>query len=249
MLKTGRNAGTGEVKRAVVISVASTLFVSGLGFAGYLRFAGAVRVSEPSCEISSPEQASGDRARQSEAFRTTLAAIVAARTIAKDRPPTDQDTPMSKVAPAPEMAENAPSWTPPTKEERAAKRKADLQSLEAQLLREEVDPRWTSKMADATSTTLDHYGSMHLDEMTCRETLCRARIKHLDLRSHDEDVERILGLPFIMGQSVVYDDPEAPGDSTLYFSRDGTQLSALQDPIVMQPPPGAFTAENGDLRR
>jgi hypothetical protein len=79
-------------------------------------------------------------------------------------------------------------------------------------------------------------GSVHLDEVTCRETLCRAKLTHLDPKAHEADMDRLLTLPVIAGQALAFAPSNDDRNTVLYFSRKGTSLSVLQPRMQMTLP-------------
>lgn len=140
---------------------------------------------------------------------------------------------------APPAAEPPAPPVPVSKEELLAKQKADAHTLDVQLGSEEVDPVWAPKVERATTEALARLGgNMRLEEVTCRETLCRARVAHADPSAHDQDVERLFNLPVLAGQAVALSPADDPRNTVLYFSRKGTTLSVLQPEMRMLPPAG-----------
>jgi hypothetical protein len=129
----------------------------------------------------------------------------------------------------------------PPRDERVAQRKAEAASLDAQLDRESVDARWAAQVErDATNAILRLQKNLRIEAVTCRETLCRARVTHLDPGREDEDVEGLLGMPIGFGQAFV--TPNEDQSSSLYFSREGKTLSVLQVAPGANPPPSAESA-------
>lgn len=118
---------------------------------------------------------------------------------------------------------------PLSKEEAVAQQKADAFALDQQLQAEEVDPVWSPKLERQTTEAIARAGSsMHLDGVTCRETLCRAKVSHLDPKTHDEDVEKLLNMPVVAGQAMAVAPSNDDRSTVFYFSRRGTYLSVLQ---------------------
>jgi|GEM_PF-5405161 len=122
---------------------------------------------------------------------------------------------------------------PVSKEEAAAQQKADALTLDQQLETEEVDPVWSPKLERQTTEAIARAGSsMHLDGVTCRETLCRAKVSHLDPKTHDDDVEKLLNMPIVAGQAMAVAPSNDDRSTVFYFSRRGTYLSVLQQPAT-----------------
>ncbi|HEY8927457.1 MAG TPA: hypothetical protein VIU64_23910 [Polyangia bacterium] len=125
-----------------------------------------------------------------------------------------------------------------SREEAAAQQKADAFTLDQQLQTEEVDPVWSPKLERQTTEAIARAGtSMHLDGVTCRETLCRAKVSHLDPKTRDEDVEKLLNMPVVAGQAMAVAPSNDDRSTVLYFSRRGTYLSVLQPATQPSLPP------------
>ena len=127
---------------------------------------------------------------------------------------------------------------PVSREEAAAQQKADAFTLDQQLQTEEVDPVWSPKLERQTTEAIARAGSsMHVDGVTCRETLCRAKVSHLDPKTRDEDVEKLLNMPVVAGQAMAVAPSNDDRSTVLYFSRRGTYLSVLQPATQPSLPP------------
>lgn len=154
----------------------------------------------------------------------------------------------SASEPQPSKAEAPPTPPaeagPPSKEEAAAQLKADAYTLDQQLKAEEVDPVWSPKLERQTTEAIARVGaSVRLDEVTCRETLCRAKISHLDPKRHDDDLDMLLTLPVVAGQAMAVSPSNDDRSTVLYFSRRGTYLSVLQTPTQSSLPPPEIPPE------
>lgn len=239
MKKTPENFQPVSTK-AVPVAVVLTIAACGLCMAGYtmiVRDRGATR----SCVAPEDDgtRGRGDPDARAESMNAALATIAAAKretdsAVASRLPNVPADNP----PPPPKAEPPAPPVTV-SKEEILAKQKADAHTLDAQLGSEEVDPVWAPKVERATTEALARLGgSMHLDEVTCRETLCRARVTHSDPRAHDEDVERLFNMPVVAGQALTLSPADDPRNTILYFSRKGTTLSVLQPQMQVLPPAG-----------
>ena len=215
-----------------------TIATCGLCMLGYTMIVRDRGVASCSCVTPDGEVAPSPNAR-AQSMNAALATIAAAKrepdsAAAREGarlPSVLPDNPAPAAPPAPPAAIS--------KDEILAKEKADARALDGQLGSEEVDPIWAPKIERATTEALARLGgNMHLDEVTCRETLCRARVTHADPRAHDEDVERLLNIPVLAGQALSLSPAGDPRNTILYFSRKGTTLSVLQPPMKMVPPSG-----------
>jgi hypothetical protein len=129
----------------------------------------------------------------------------------------------------------------PSREELVAQRKAEAATLDAQLDREPVDAHWAAQVErDAANAILRLQKNVRLEAVTCRETLCRAKVTHLDPGREDEDVEGLLNMPIGFGQAFV--TPNEDQSTSVYFSRAGKTLSVLQVAPGSNPPPSAESA-------
>ena len=153
--------------------------------------------------------------------------------------PGERPSPATDAAPNPaEVVPNEVAGEAPmSKEEVLARQRADAYTLEQQLLGEEVDPIWSAKVQRETTEMVTRLGpSVHLDDVTCRETLCRANLSHRDPNARDEDTDRLLSMPVIAGQAFAYAPSNDDRKTVLYFSRKGTYLSVLQGQAPLTPP-------------
>jgi len=225
--------------KAVPVAVVLTVAACGLGMFGYSMI---VRDRGPAtCSCVAPDAEGSPGRRGSSARAESMNAALATIAAAQREPETPPGASLPNVpAESPPPAPDQP--TPPvapSKEELLAKQKADAHTLDAQLGSEEVDPVWAPKVERATTEALARLGgNMHLEDVTCRETLCRARVTHADPRAHDEDVERLFSMPVLAGQALALSPTDDPRNTLLYFSRKGTALSVMQPPMRMLPPAG-----------
>ena len=235
-MKTLGNSPPSSTK-AVPVAVVLTIAACALCMVGFRMIA-----RDRSAACLTPEGAqdrTGPDAR-AESMAVALATIAAAKQEA-DSPATQAGARLPNVpadSPAPK-AEPTAAPVAISKEEILAKQKADAHTLDTQLSSEEVDPVWAPKVERATAEALAKLGgTMHLDEVTCRETLCRARLTHGDPRAHDEDVERLFNMPVLAGQALTMSPSDDPRNTILYFSRKGTTLSVMQPQMQVLPPAG-----------
>jgi len=170
--------------------------------------------------------------------RALLAAM--ARGGRRDREPSCERAPLAAQAPPPE--DDGVEATPPSPDEIRAQEKADLLTLQGQMDHEPVDPVWAPRTEQATERALAETGSMHVEEVTCRETLCRVRVTHHDLAAREHDVDVLLGIPPGGGQSRVYAPADDP-TTVMYFSRRGNELSVLRPAMPLLPVPPPFDGE------
>jgi hypothetical protein len=222
--------------KAVPIAVALTAAACGLCMLGYMMVVRDRGAADCSC-VGAGAEGSSDRTipnARAESMIAALATIAAARS--------GPETPAAPTGPGPASVP-PPAAEPPeppavvSKEEVLARQKADAHTLDTQLGSEEVDPVWAPKVERATTEAFARLGgSMRLDEVTCRDTLCRARVTHLDPRVHDQDVERLFDMPVLAGQALALSPADDPRNTVLYFSRKGAMLSVLQPQMRMFPP-------------
>lgn len=229
-------------KPVVLIAVVLTAALYTLCLIGYRRLTRPA--PSVACACAPDEGASGPPAREarSESLSWALASIATCK----------PDAPQAVAAPEPgaRPPDVTPKPEPPedpmSKEEILARQRADAFTLDAQMRSEEVDPVWAPKLERATTEFLSKVGkTMHLQEVTCRETLCRVKITQLDPKAREQDLDRILTMPVITGQAIAL-TPNNEQDTVLYFSRKGTLLSVLQPPVRMPPLPSLDPDETPD---
>lgn len=236
-----RNPRPTGTTRAVSLAILSTVAACALFVLAYDRMRGGPPRGDrcPCVEAEGLEDASALARRESLARSLTALAVEKTKRGSVEIEP----GPSRAVAPANPPSEGSDELEV-SKEERLAKQKADAYALDTQLGSEEVDTRWGAKVERQLTEVFARLGpKLHLDDLTCRETLCRARITHLDPNARDDEVERILSLGIFPGQATAYGSPEDPRSTVLYFSRRGTTLSVLQPPVHMALPPSALLQE------
>jgi hypothetical protein len=223
--------------KAVPVAVMLTIAACGLcvlGYAMIVRDRGGASCSCVDADADCSPGRTSPSARAAESMTAALATIAAAKS--------RLEIPAAQAGSPDGSAPAAEPPAPPvviSREEALANQKADAHRLDTQLGSEEVDPVWAPKIERATTEALARLGgNMRLEEVTCRETLCRARVTHVDPRGHDQDVERLFGMPVLAGQALVLSPADDPRNSVLYFSRKGTTLSVLQPEMRMLPPAG-----------
>ena len=210
-----------------------TAILSFLCMVGYTRLFLSSTEGRCACVEADLSASPAARATRKEALALALASISSAR-------PEEHQSPEKKAAPSEAPPASGPPFDEPrmSKEEVVARQKADAHTLDSQILSEEADPIWATKVERATAEAIARIGgSVHLDEVTCRETLCRAKVTHLDPSSHEADVDRLLTMPVMVAQALAFAPSNDDRNTVLYFSRKGTSLSVLQPPM-QAPPPG-----------
>src|SRR3954470_22005877 len=161
-------------KPAIVMSV---LLTSTLWVVGMLVYRGLVPPSQT--DRSSCMQAEDSNRSVTPAKKDSLALAMALAAIASSRPGQQQQSQTEKAEQAGPAVppRDEPDHFPLSKEEIFAKQKADANTLDAEMLKEEVDPVWSAKVEGATAEAVARIGgSVRLEEVTCRETLCRAKV-------------------------------------------------------------------------
>jgi hypothetical protein len=170
-------------------------------------------------------------ASRNESLALALASIASARQGEPSSPEKQAEPGGSNILPG-----QVPEDLPLSKDAIVARQKADASTLDAQILSEEADPIWSAKVERATAEAIAAVGSrVHLDEVICRATLCRAKVTHSDPEMHDKDMQRLLTLPVVTGQAFALAPPNDDRTTVLYFSRKGTSLSVLQPPMRLPP--------------
>jgi hypothetical protein len=229
-MNTDERARGRSGKPVVFMTVIMTSAFWLLGMIGYAK----LRTTPPGADHRPAEEATdpGHRTPRPQALARALVSIVSAEP--GKRPSTTQEPEPSQgeVPPDPPGAAG-----PVSKEEAAAQQKADAFTLDQQLQTEEVDPVWSPKLERQTTEAIAGAGSMHLDGVTCRETLCRAKVSHLDPKTRDEDVEKLLNMPMVAGQAMAVAPSNDDRSTVFYFSRRGTYLSVLQPATPPSLPP------------
>lgn len=233
-------------KSGVLMSIFLTAILCMLGMTAYQWLSASSRPERAACtpaeELTGPATENARR----ESLAAALASIASARS-GEQKPLTKEVAAESSKRAA--DARNQPFYEQPLSEaENLAMQKADAHTLDTQLASEEVDPVWAPKLERATVDSLTRTGrTMHLDEVTCRETLCRAKVTHLDPRTHDEDLNRLLDMEVLAGQALAFSPSKDGRNTVLYFSRKGMSLSVLQPSMPMPPPellgPGTSSPE------
>jgi len=218
-------------KPVVITTVIMTSSFWLLGMIGYakLKRTPSGDGHRPTEEATEP----GPRTPRPQALARALVSIASAEP--EERPSTTRELEPSQA----EVPRDPPTEASPvSKEEAAAQQKADAFTLDQQLQTEEVDPVWSPKLERQTTEAIARAGSsMHLDGVTCRETLCRAKVSHLDPKTHDEDVEKLLNMPVVAGQAMAVAPSNDDRSTVFYFSRRGTYLSVLQPASQSSLPP------------
>lgn len=241
-MKAVADAAPPSATKAVPLAVMLTMVGCGLGVLGYTQILRDHGAASCSCMADADDSLGRQSPRpRYEAMTAALATIAATRS--------EPEIPAVPAGPAPAKAAddsmNAPEAESPgpgeprSKEELLAQQKADAHTLDTELAAETADPVWAPKIERVTAEALAKLGGkLHLEDVTCRETLCRVRVTHADPSARDQDVEALLGLPLPAGQAVALSPSGDPRQTALYFSRRSTTLSVLQPPMRMLPPPG-----------
>jgi hypothetical protein len=220
--------------KPVVVAVGLTIAACGLGLIGYQRLVPASGAGHCSCVEAEGSGRSVGQITRDESVTLALAAIASARS---GHATGEQAEPDGAGVPA-DTTRDPNQDLVVSPEEIRTRQKADANTLDAQLGSEEVDVTWASKVERATTEAVARLGrNMHLEEVTCRETLCRARLTHADPRMHDDDVDRLLSMPMIAGQALALPSANDERSTVLYFSRKGTTLSVFQPAMRMIPLP------------
>jgi hypothetical protein len=232
-------AGRPHVRASRPVVVVTVLLTSGfwlLGMVAYTKVTDrAAKVGRGPSTDGQTQEAAEPTTRPDRTEALALALATMASTKPEQRPSAMKEAePIKEEAPSPPPAEA----TPPSKEEAAAQRKADAFTLDQQLQTEEVDPVWSPKLERQTAESIAQIGNgLYLDQVTCRETLCRAKVSHQDAKTREDDVEKLLNLPVVAGQAMVVTPSNDDRSTVVYFSRKGTYLSVLEQPTQTSLPP------------
>jgi len=218
-------------KPVVLLSVLLTALLCALCMVGYTRLFLSSTDGRCSCTATDVSTSLAGQATRNESLTLALASITSAKQVEERFPVKDAEPSGARPASSPTF--DGPAMS---KEEIAAKEKADAHTLDLQLLSEQVDPIWASKVERATAEAMVRVGSsVRLDEVSCRETLCRAKVTHLDPKTHEADLDGLLSMPVIAGQAIAFAPSNDDRSTVLFFARKGMSLSVLQP--SMQPPP------------
>lgn len=196
------------------------------------------KATSAGCQCDGADGSAGDESRrqsqlENDELRRAFLAALARDPGCDDTPANQPDQP----APLEYPVEDQADLEVPSTEEIVAQEQAELASLLGELNQEPVDPVWAPVTEQATARAVAAAESMHLEEVTCRESLCRVRVTHRDLAKREDDVEKLLGVMPWGGQARVY-APTGDPTTVMYFSRKGMLLSALAPrvPSVLPPP-------------
>jgi len=120
--------------------------------------------------------------------------------------------------------------------------KANVEALEEDLISEKVDPEWAQQTEEAArrAVAATTHG-MRLDEVTCRATFCRARLKHTDPSLRQNDLMDLTLAPELSGQLLPYAPVDEERTTVVYFARQGHVLSGTSSGPTPSSPPSANT--------
>jgi hypothetical protein len=134
-------------------------------------------------------------------------------------------TPTPQVPKAPEL---------PSAEDAASQEAAEVVSLHMELDQEPLDLGWAPGAERAAAVAIAATGSMRVQEVKCRESLCRVTVSHNELAKRDEDVEKLLTAAPGAGQARVY-ARENEDTTVMYFARQGRPLSVFDGAVPEAP--------------
>jgi hypothetical protein len=224
-------SGVRTSKAIIALAVLLTSAVWLLGTMVYLRLTAPSPKAAQACAPAG--DAPGRPATRSESLAVALASMASANTVERAALQAPAPSPAVANKPAPDDATTSPM----SKDELLARQRAEAYTLDQQLLTEEVDPVWAPKLQRQTAELVAGLGGgIHLDEVTCRETLCRAKVSHADAKAREDETERLLSMPIIAGQALAYSPSHDDRSTVLYFSRKGTYLSVLQEQAPLTVP-------------
>lgn len=232
--KDTRIARAQSATKPVLMAIALTAAACAAVAFAYTKLAA---VPEPKACHCVDAASSSEKGPQSGELVRAIAALANAKV---EETPTQPSVLRVVEMPA-QLARDSSGAFEPSAEERQAKEQADADALDAQLGAEEVDPFWAPRTERATADAVARLGNdLRVAEVTCRESLCRARLIHRDARLAASDLEGLLNMSVIGGEAMVISPPGEAGGTVLYFSRKGMSLSVLQPPVYLGqlPTPG-----------
>ena len=117
----------------------------------------------------------------------------------------------------------------PAPEVTAEVRAAQVDSVFAQ---QRLDPSWARDAERSIGDALrEHVGTSTLEQLECKATLCKARLRHSDPEKFSAFLDRVVGSSAAIWKGEIYSYREPPGadgvvHNAMYFSKEGSE-SAL----------------------
>jgi hypothetical protein len=138
------------------------------------------------------------------------------------------------AAPSPAPSAGAAEETTPASSEAAVTVADQATHVESTFALQPVDSGW----ARATQAQLNEQlgkqlGGSKLESLECRESLCKARLRHQNASSYSAFLDRLIGNANDVwkGAIVYYRDPTSDGDrdvgTSFYFAKEGTEVPHL----------------------
>jgi hypothetical protein len=136
---------------------------------------------------------------------------------------TARDEPQREVAPP---SPEGPKPPPATSDDQAA-------YVDSVFTQQAADPRWSREAERALDAALkDRVGSSRLEGLECRESLCRARVTHMDESNFSGFIDRLVANSRELWQGPIlsHREPDAHDGkvrTSVYFGKPDTELPAL----------------------
>lgn len=236
-----RKAHPGVTTKTAIVAVVSTVGACGLGLVVYQQLvldrdgAGTSPgngtpgdVGERPRRLAAEGQPSSVVARSSSQRAALFRALVKANATYNAR----GEEPLADEGPDPaDPSADEGDAAEVSEEELFAMQSSEVDRLETQLGAETADVAWATRTEQAMVETARLVDTVTLDEVTCRETLCRARVTHHDPSTRPTDLLRLMA-GRKSGQMVSY-VPDEEWTTVMYFSREGRDLPELQPPPLL----------------
>jgi hypothetical protein len=241
-----------SARTSVVVAIVATLVASALCQVAYHRFARGSAARTAKCVCVESDR--GGRTHEASPSGTLLqnpilsAALLNAVLDSREaeRAPPEETRAAASCEPVdlPIDEEDLRS----AEEESQASSAAAMARLDTQLIGEAVDPSWATRLEQA-ATSAARAAGLTLDEVTCRETLCRARLSHRDARTRDDEITSLLAAPDLATSQAYFYAPPGDSTTTIYFSRKGQPLVLHDPPRPALPPlPDFARSDEGESR-
>jgi hypothetical protein len=226
--------------KPVLLSVTATLAFCLVGHLAYNRYMLAPTTlsqgHEPRQDVEGPSSATAPTRAAEKNCEALLRALAEARAAETSK----ECTPVS-----PSLTEGAAADGGTTEAERVREQvdrylKANVEALEEEFFNEKVDPEWAQKTEEgARRAVAATTRGMRLDEVTCRSTFCRARLKHVDPSMRENDLMDLTLAPELSGQMLPYAPAGEEQTTVVYFARQGHILSGTSSGPTPSSPPNA----------
>ena len=222
--------------KPVLLSVAVTFAFCLVGHLAYIRYALAPATPSQGHEARQDVEGPSSATEPARAAEKNCEALLRALAEAKAAETREECTPASEAA----VADVGATEAERLREQGDRYMKANVEALEEELLSEKVDPEWAQKTEEgARRAVAATTRGMRLDDVTCRATFCRARLKHVDPSMRENDLMDLTLAPELSGQMLPYAPAGEEQTTVVYFARQGHILSGTSSgPTPSSPPSG-----------